>query len=506
MSNIAWGNSICLSTPHYRATVSAIDDYFVAGQTASRLQSCALKAALALQFNLPHLCGLGGDAMVIERIAGVISVINGTGKTASHQHAESYRSKGLQMVPRRGIYSTMVYGAPYAFARMAQQCSIDLPRMIGSLLSDEFARGFLCMPDMAAQFQKALQEMSPTTSLSTWRHLFSASQTAHAGLVITMKHIAVCGFTDLYRGEIAQAVLRQIRKHDAQLYEESDFSEFTPNPAEVKSISFLQATIYCHGANSPWRELFLLLKMYELSTLQGHALSEKTLCDLAGHAEAMAPSINVTDPGAEQRISEMARALFNSACEGSLAPREMLRRQSHTVFIAGVSQGGDLIGMSNSIFTPLGALVEVEETGILLSNRCYAFNEGDPEHHFHARSPVKHSNNCVVVDTPQMSFVMGTSGGPVQSQTLSGVIHKIIAEQQSVRDAVHATRSANMGRNRKNGQICYLSECSDCLPPFQSTAGLSDKLGVVQVAGIEKSDGRLFAVADPRGNGIALGY
>jgi len=234
--------------------------------------------------------------------------------------------------------------------------------------------------------------------------------------------------------------------------------------------------------------------MYELSTLQGHALSEKTLCDLAGHAEAMAPSINVTDPGAEQRISEMARALFNSACEGSLAPREMLRRQSHTVFIAGVSQGGDLIGMSNSIFTPLGALVEVEETGILLSNRCYA------------RSPVKHSNNCVVVDTPQMSFVMGTSGGPVQSQTLSGVIHKIIAEQQSVRDAVHATRSANMGRNRKNGQICYLSECSDCLPPFQSTAGLSDKLGVVQVAGIEKSDGRLFAVADPRGNGIALGY
>ena len=79
-----------------------------------------------------------------------------------------------------------------------------------------------------------------------------------------------------------------------------------------------------------------------------------------------------------------------------------------------------------------------------------------------------------------------------------------VAALPHVRDALASPRCANLGRHPKTGGITYLSEAPQADPVFTWTNGLSDKLGVVQLAGINTLNGQVFAAADPRGSGVAL--
>ncbi|MCW2255804.1 gamma-glutamyltranspeptidase [Providencia alcalifaciens] len=263
--------------------------------------------------------------------------------------------------------------------------------------------------------------------------------------------------------------------------------------------------MFCHGSNSPWLELFLFLKIYEIFTNKNKEIDYKKIFKLVPYIEDTADSMRYDIISYECNIKEAALLLFDMIENDTLEEKDIRHKQSHTIFIAGVNLEGDLIGVTNSIFTPLGAIFEVENTGILLSNRCYAFNESRRIDDFKSYSPVKHTNNCIIVESDNMSFVIGAAGGPVQSQTLSFIINKIISENFQPYDAISEPRFVNLGYHSKTKKITYLAEDKDVEAPFTSTGGLSNKLGVVQLAGINKKSGLLFSVSDPRGHGVALG-
>ncbi|CDL83212.1 gamma-glutamyltransferase [Xenorhabdus szentirmaii] len=506
MSNIAFGHSVCFSSPHYKSTLSGINECLMEGKDRFCLYSGAIKIGISLFFNLPHLCGLGGDAIIIKKNKGRISIINGTGKTGKYQNRESYQEKGLDAIPRRGVYSTMVYGAPYAFDTLVKEENIDLVRIVEGLNRDDFNKGFIKLPGLESLFDKAKSEFSPMTTISEWERLFAGEQRINHSLIHTIKRISQVGFMDLYTGKLGDEVYHQLAKYDKGLYDESDYIDFQPNYSEVKKINFLGSQVFCHGANSPWRELFLFLKIYEMFFMESKNIDYKSICKLTPYVEDAADCIKSDIVNYEDKINEIARALYDKAENEFLDERDIRHKQSHTIFIAGVNQSGDLIGITNSIFTPLGALFEVENTGILLSNRCYAFNEKGKKEDFKSQSPVKHTNNCIIVESDDMNFVIGTAGGPVQSQTLSFVINKIIAEKFQPHEAVAEPRFANLGYHAKTNKVTYLTEKKGVDDLFTSIEGLSNKLGVVQLAGINKKTGLLFSVSDPRGHGIALGY
>ncbi|CEF30923.1 hypothetical protein XNW1_2970009 [Xenorhabdus nematophila str. Websteri] len=83
MSNIAFGHSICYSSPHYKSTLLGINEYLMEGDKSFSLYSGALKIGISLFFNLPHLCGIGGDAMIIKKIKGIYLLSMEQGKQAS---------------------------------------------------------------------------------------------------------------------------------------------------------------------------------------------------------------------------------------------------------------------------------------------------------------------------------------------------------------------------------------------------------------------------------------
>ncbi|MFP1751088.1 gamma-glutamyltransferase [Lonsdalea quercina] len=503
MISHACGKKICLASPHYKSAISGISGFI---HCENSLQECAIMMAISLFHNLPHLCGLGGDAIIMEKVDGDIQVINGTGKTGTFQNELEYESKGLFKIPRRGVHSTMVYGAPYAFDSFIKKRNIDIQRVINEVVKNDYRFGFINLPEFKRIFDRAKLEITDQTNLDEWDNVIYGGNPINMSLIQTMVRISKCGFSDLYRGLLAEKTFDQVNKFDNKLYVEEDFTNFTPNKSEVRSIKFLDSIIYCHGENSPWKQLFLMLRIYEFLALKNIFLDDEEICVLAAYVEEEAIKLNEDMTIFSDEVNIKASLLIDGIKNKNLKKKDLFNKQSHTIFLAGVNDKGDLVGITNSIFTPLGALFEIPETGILMSNRCYAFNETKKYQKFQEKKPVNHTNNCVIVESPSYSFIIGTSGGPVQSQTLSFLINKIVIEGYEPHEAIVLPRFANMGVNPKTNEVMYITEKKEYVGNFVSTNGFSNKLGIVQIAGVDKRNNLLFACADPRGPGVALGY
>lgn len=500
MSNASSGNHFCISTPHHKSSMLGMQEYLISRDIAS----AALKSVISLTYNLPHLCGLGGDAIIIEKSSGNITFLNGTGKTGTHQHYESYKNKGLATVPRRGIYSTMVYGCPSAYDRFATTHNVELERIFKSLVDNDFANGIIRTPELAKSYSNAEKELHLTKNFKNWSNFFVDGGSVEECFVNTVKAIAANGFGSFYSGALGHKVYESIRRVDDKLYEEQEFSDFLPNIAETKNINFLNASITAHGSNSPWRQLFLILKIYERSAGSLTPLPPLDICTAAGIVDHIATSSGNNRFDCEEAITNKAKEIYENLA--GAAPVAHANKQSHTIFMACAEASGKIIGITNSIFTPFGSLFEVDRTSVILSNRCFSFNGEYFASNFQSGVPAKHTNNCVFVETDDLEFVIGTSGGPVQSQTLAFIINKIVHCGDTVRNAIASPRYANMGINSKTNRLTYLSETYiEGEDIFVFTGGLSDKLGIVQLAGINKKTGETFSVADPRGDGIALG-
>ncbi|EBZ0493683.1 hypothetical protein D6445_23580 [Salmonella enterica subsp. enterica serovar Infantis] len=503
MASKAYGNICCLTSPHFKATFMGMSEFISNPCGWNSLQSSTLAMVLSLFHNLPHLCGPGGDAIILQRINGKIESINGTGKTGFYQNKAEYKNKGLLSIPRRGIYSTMVYGAPHAFKSFTNMNDINLESIVSKILKID--NGFINAPEIHLVLQKALTELSEFTKLSEWHDVLYQGAKINNSSLNTLSVIGKYGFEQFYTGDLASKTYTQINNLDNQLYKESDFTDFVPNKSEVRTFKFLNSKISCHGSNSPWRQLFLTLSVYEELRTADLNLPRESLCKIMGYIDNESYKMN-TELSDNSSFRTVAKKIINLILSGEAEDKDIVNKQSHTIFLAGVTANGDLVGITNSIFTPLGALFEIDNTGILLSNRCFAFNETSQYQSFESNSPINHTNNCVIVESKDFDFIIGTSGGPVQSQTLAFIIDKVIGDNVHPNEAISIQRFANLGFHKKTGKVTYISETQENNESFTFTNGLSDKLGIVQIAGVDKINNLLFSCADPRGIGTSLGF
>lgn len=500
MSNLASGHVFGIATPHFKSSMMGMQDYLLTGAGPG----AAISAALSLTYNLPHLCGLGGDAIIMQASPGNLEVFNGTGVTGTHQHHDNYLYKGLESIPRRGIYSTMVYGCPSAYERYTQLHDIDLNRVFKHLHEHDLKHGLITTESLLQAFYSSTKEPQIHTRFTQWTHCFTQRKDPEPFYRHALATLAREGFSSMYQGLLAEQVFDLLSRCDPHLYTAGDFADFVPNPSQVRSTRFMHATVTAHGSNSPWKELFLLLKIYQLSAQDTNLLTPAQLCTAAGLIDTWLASQPASDTGNERTLDQQAALIHQQLKQDNPEPVPQSCKTSHTIFMACAAADGTLTGITNSIFTPLGSLFEIDNSGIILSNRAFSFNGPHACSTFKGRTAASHTTNCVHVSTDHLEFILGTSGGPVQSQTLAFIIYKIVAQNCPIQTALASPRCANLGRHPKTGGITYLSEAPQADPVFTWTNGLSDKLGVVQLAGINTLNGQVFAAADPRGSGVAL--
>jgi gamma-glutamyltranspeptidase/glutathione hydrolase len=173
--------------------------------------------------------------------------------------------------------------------------------------------------------------------------------------------------------------------------------------------------------------------------------------------------------------------------------------------------------MIQSIYFDFGSAIVAGDTGVLLQNRGSAFSL-DPTHP-NVLAPRKRTFHTLM---PAMIFrqgrpylVLGTMGGEGQPQTLTAISTRIIDFGMTVQEAIEAPRWL-FGRTwALPERALYLEgrfpqQVRDALTErghrVRTLPEWDEKVGQAQAILIHPGTGVRYGGADPRGDGLALGY
>jgi oxamate amidohydrolase len=215
------------------------------------------------------------------------------------------------------------------------------------------------------------------------------------------------------------------------------------------------------------------------------------------------------------------RALEMAAVEPGVAPpggrRGRGRAGGDTCYFCVVDELGMAVSAIQSIYHAFGSGFVAGDTGVLLQNRGTAF-ELDAAHP-NALEPGKRPAHTLI---PAMLFrdgapylVYGTMGGEGQPQTQAALVTRVVDFGYDVQAAIEAPRWV-MGRTwgapsrelwlegRIPGPV--VRELARRGQPVQTVADWDERMGHAQAIRIDRDRGLLEGGADPRGDGVALGY
>jgi gamma-glutamyltranspeptidase/glutathione hydrolase len=169
-----------------------------------------------------------------------------------------------------------------------------------------------------------------------------------------------------------------------------------------------------------------------------------------------------------------------------------------------VDAAGNAVAVTCSVEQRYGSAVVVPGTGILLNNQLTDFDEpGSANEALPGKRPRSNMSPVIVVAGDRPELVLGASGGPRIPMGVAGVISNVVDFGMDTAQAVDAARL--------DAEQCCNVELEEKRVPEVERQELTRRgdtvvdrseyhplfVPLVQVAGI-RSDGRRFAVSDPR--------
>jgi gamma-glutamyltranspeptidase len=524
MRTEAHGARFAIASPYHLSSFFGLRRYI----DIARPADSAIATFFSLHLNLPHMCGLGGDALIIFKrgFDQPVAVVNGTGRTGSGQSADRYRATGLDAVPRRGALSAMIGGATAALREFEKALDIDMSAIVDALRPD-LEKPLPISGQSSRLIGSHKQEL-------TGPHGMPAAWQAALGLQAGDRHhpaqhsdlfqrILREGFQSFYSGSIAEITLSALNRQHAELFVESDFVQFSPPKAQMANLEVFGTKLSLHAANSPWIELCLSLCVIEHLVDELGAFNAPAMrlwARLPASIDRIVRAHNLDDVRYAEPHSVLRDRLPGAVTDvladllSDQAPLEPAReRVENTVFFGCASTTGEVIGITSSIFTPFGSLIDPGDLGCLISNRAHSFSLSRGLTQLLPRQPARHTTNVILVETGDAVFCLGTSGGAAQVQVLSQLLFRVLCLGQSAQAALEAPRIVNLGRHPATGMPSVLVESRAGRASVEGELvkmgvtlepSLSLKMGVAQIAGVLKCNNTVFAATDPRGDGAAL--
>ncbi len=482
-------------------------------------------ASAMLAAVMPHMTGLGGDALWLINDNRVRTIM-GIGQAGTHlPDAGRIELRGPAAV------------ATTAGAMASWQTARDISRAWGSsmtladLLGDAAEAAQHGVPISAShlfwqQRRESLIETLPDLHALCKRdgHWLAAGDTLRQPeLATTLAHLARHGLQDFYYGELAQAFGEAFARIGCGLTVEDLAATRAP---ELKPISIRYRQGQLYNVAPPCQGLYTLQAMLALegkpvaaagngsaryyhylveAIKQGLLRRNAELCDPQAAGWDYASSLSVPSGVAySERIDEQRAA-----------PWAEPGRPADTVWMAATDAEGRTACLIQSLFHDFGSGCILGDTGVLWQNRAAGF-AANPEHP-NAWAPGKrpaHTLNpsCYLADDGQRLF-FGTQGGDGQPQTQMVLATQLIDFSQPI-DRALATPRFLLGRSFFDSTDNLKLEADMGEPVIEELAALGHEIEVIDAAspltGLAgaisiEPNGMRSAMHDPRGEGTALG-
>ncbi|WNB85414.1 gamma-glutamyltransferase [Cellulomonas sp. ATA003] len=188
-----------------------------------------------------------------------------------------------------------------------------------------------------------------------------------------------------------------------------------------------------------------------------------------------------------------------------------------TCYLCAVDSDGLAVSLIQSVYHDFGSAFVAGDTGILLQNRGSFFSLDDA--HPNRLEPGKRSFHTLIpgmlLEDGEPDLVYGTMGGEGQPQTHAALVTRLVDFGYDVQQAIEAPRWL-MGRTwgTKSLDLSLEGRVPDGVirelerrgQPVKVLADWDDNMGHAQAIRIDRTSGYLEGGADPRGDGLALGY
>ena len=546
----AFGTRGMVACANYLATQAGLQVLTSGGNAID----AAIAANLAMTVVYPSTCSAGGDLFMLIWHAKTrrLYALNGSGRAPAGMTPELFAEKKLSRIPARGPLSINVPGAIDGwFEALERFGSLPVEQVFAPAIG--YAEdGMPVTVKMSGWFRDAdplLKQWSSSADvfLKGGRYLQPGEVLRQPNLARSYRLLAREGRDAFYRGPLGQTLtdyveqcggvlaMEDLRKHHSDWvepistnYRGYDVYEFPPNTQGITALEMLNI-IEGYDLNALGYQmaetLHVLLEAKKLAFAdRDRYVSDPAFVDV--------PVARLLDKGyaAEQR----ARIKLDRATP-SFAPG--LEKEGDTMYLCTADGEGNVVSLIQSLYNGFGSGIIGGETGFLLHNRGSYFSL-DPRH-VNYLQPGKRTMHTL---TPAMALrdgapriVFGAMGGDGQPQTHVQLLTDIIDFGLDVQQAITAPRWRSgrfETRNPRQGELSgqrtlddqyerLVSEMVILERRFPTGTALAldllghrvrvdglweDSMGHAQAIAIDPQTHVFAGAADPRCDGLALGW
>jgi gamma-glutamyltranspeptidase/glutathione hydrolase len=497
----------------------------------------AVDAAIAANATIglmePTGNGIGGDlfAIVYWAKTGELLGLNSSGWAPSGLTVELLASKGIEEMPRRGIYSVTVPGVVAGWDALRSRLGnlpfseILAPAIYyaenGFPLSEVIARGWARSQEMLASHPN-----SKETYLIDGRPPRAGEVFRNPDLARSLRRIAERGRDGYYKGETAEAILA-ISAETGGVFTASDLEEFQPEWAAPIETSYRGWKVYEIGPNTQGIAALMMLNLMERFPMSEYGYQSADSLHVMIEAKKLAYAdmlhyvgdprfspVPVKEMLDKTHAAERAKLIDKAKAHCSVTPSELRSvtdaEGGDTIYMSVIDKDGNIVSLIQSNYSGFGSGLVPKGAGFMLHNRGALFTmEPDRPNTLGPRKRPLHTIIPAFMEKDSVRIGFGIMGGWNQAQAHAQFVANVADFGMTIQEALEA------GRFTKGSfDGCDLD--MEALVPEEVRAELSARGHAIEVAPprsgtfgfgqavMSNPEGVHFGASEPRHDGAAI--
>lgn len=530
------GSNGMVATAHPLATESGLGVLRAGGNA----MDAAIAASAVLGVVQPMMSGIGGDTFVVVYDAGTrqVRALNGSGPAPRELTPEYLERRGHGALPMHGMLSIAVPGAVDAMETALREFGsgrFGLAELLAPAV--RYAEDGVPVAPMVARFFRNHERLLASFPGSRAAYFVNGAVVEEGAvlrqpdLARTLRILAHQGRDAFYQGEIAERIVSYVRAHGGLLAPD-DLAGYRCELVEPISIRYRGSRIYTNPPVSQGIVLLEALKIVEGLVPQGlahedaasvHALVEAVKIAFADRNATLGDPRFVSNPVSEllshAHVARRRRQIRPARTLREVAPTGLCYSSGDTTSLATADREGNLVAFITSLSTPFGSGEVVEGTGILLNNRAgrgFVLDHGHPNVLAGGKRTMNTLHAYLVRDEAGGFIAGGCAGGDGQPQWNLQILTRVIDGGQDLADAIAAPRWESFpGTDPQTVMLPYRLRFDPRFPRqvVEALGALGhriadESLGMLGAAqAVQRLPAGLYVgAADPRADGVALGY
>ena len=424
----------------------------------------AITANATIGLMEPTGSGIGGDlfALIYEASTGELHGLNASGWAPAGRTVELLRSKGIEGMPQRGIYSATVPGVVAGWDALRERFG-TLP--FSELLAPAIfyaENGFPVSPVIAGSWGRSAQFLSEHPNSKATFLIGDLAPAAgelfrNPDLGDSLRRIAEYGRDGYYKGTTAEAIL-QISKEQGGTFTAEDLSEFQPEWVTPISTTYRGWTVSEIPPNTQGIAALMMLNLMEQFPLGEYGFHSAEALHVMIEAKKLAyadmvhyvgdPNFSEIPVGpmlSKERAAERAALIDSTRAACTVAPSHLEgltnSEGNDTIYLSVIDKDGNIVSLIQSNYSGFGSGLVPPGTGFMLHNRgaLFTLEEGQANTLEPRKRPL-HTIIPAFMEKDGVQIGFGIMGGWNQAQAHAQFVANIADYGFDIQEALEAGR------------------------------------------------------------------